>query len=45
MSITALILTMSIAQRAELGQRLGEQAAESALFTTAARLIAGTYRN
>jgi len=45
MSITALILTMSIAQRAELAERLGLHAAERALYATAARVIAGDYRN
>jgi hypothetical protein len=45
MSTTALILTLSVKYRANMIAEHGAAAAESALYTTAARLIAGDYRN
>jgi len=45
MSITALILTKTVADRNELAAKHGPAAIINSLFFTAARLIAGDYEN
>jgi hypothetical protein len=45
MSMTALILSLSMERHTELTAKYGRRAADRALFATAARLIAGEYRN